>query len=150
MKQEFKYLITDPCYLISERDWDKLLDNLPFSEFSNRVKTFLLKLCPVAEVADTGVGDWVNEIIPINETKISKLSPQFAADSGMVCFVEDSKALMDYMAKNDLGFPLHCVATLYSKEPLVCEMDTSEDATVVRVKTPSGELVAISDELPFD
>lgn len=101
-----KVLVTDPCYLISDKDWSGVCD-LCFKkdeeedkalEKFNEMITELLRLNSGDKkaIADrTGFGDWVNSI----DDKM------FYADSGMVCVVEDSKKLNDYLTEKGMDLP---------------------------------------------
>lgn len=95
-------IITDPCYLISDEDWDKLIEEAEqesgenwISCFDNIVVKHLVKISgdSRAVAGSTGFGDWVNEID----------GQEFGADSGMVCVVENTKELQGYLEKNKIS-----------------------------------------------
>ena len=80
-------IITDPCYLLKEEDWDEYT-NLAFSN-SPVYKTlsldeYLRKYHNFGEViaADTGIGDWSNSVY-VDDDKDTVLG-SFSADAGMV------------------------------------------------------------------
>lgn len=76
LQQQFNgtIIITDPCYIMNNEDYDKTnygkeLNKLGFT-------TYL--------VANTGYGDWTNEIA---QDSTGTSLGQFCADSGQVCVV---------------------------------------------------------------
>ena len=94
-------IITDPCYIMKDEDWDKYTSNLsiPLDEFLRSRYNF-------GEViaCDTGVGDWSNEIVDSNENVLGR----FCADAGMVIvctasdfanYGGDEEKLRDYASK---------------------------------------------------
>ena len=94
-------IITDPCYIMKDEDWDKYTSNLsiPLDEFLRSRYNF-------GEViaCGTGVGDWSNEIVDSNENVLGR----FCADAGMVivCTASDfanyggvEEKLRDYASK---------------------------------------------------
>ena len=94
-------IITDPCYIMKDEDWDKYTANLsiPLDEFLRSRYNF-------GEViaCDTGVGDWSNEIVDSNENVLGR----FCADAGMVIvctasdfanYGGDEEKLRDYASK---------------------------------------------------
>lgn len=91
--------VTDPCYLISNSDWDKLIKESEgkagqdwITVFDETVTRFLISISgdSQAVAGDTGCGDWVNEID----------GAEFGADSGMVCVVEYTSNLRKYIKDN--------------------------------------------------
>lgn len=73
MKFTGTIIITDPCYLCTDDDYEQTnygseLDKLGFTNYL---------------VEDTGYGDWCNAIFQDNGTKLGN----FCADSGQVCVV---------------------------------------------------------------
>jgi hypothetical protein len=75
-------IITDPCYIMHDRDWEHFLD-LELSSNPIGLDRYLKEYHNFGEViaADTGYGDWTNEVID-NETKDT--IGEFSADAGMV------------------------------------------------------------------
>lgn len=101
-----KVLVTDPCYLISDSDWSNVCDYCfkkdgdeeKALEKFNQMITDLLRLNSGDEkaIADrTGFGDWTNSI---NDK-------MFYADSGMVCVVEDTEKLENYLTDKGIDLP---------------------------------------------
>lgn len=74
-------IITDPCYIIKDSHWDHWL-NMEFSQNPIGLDTYLRNYHNFGEViaADTGYGDWNNEVIDSNGEVIG----EFSADAGMV------------------------------------------------------------------
>lgn len=120
------YVVTDPCYLISDEEWSKL----SFGDDDKLFAQIKEKLGAGSEVADTGYGDWSNWIA----------GQAFYADSGLVCFAEvDKESLKD----NLMG-----MAFIESEIPLYCEMDRSNpEWTVVCVHDAAGYVEYTSLEL---
>lgn len=117
MKFKGNLIITDPCYITVDDDYEKTnygseLDKLGFT-------TYL--------VADTGFGDWVNGIIRDD----CVLMGSFCADSGQVCVVleeeaikyNESKTLIPH-AEHGVNASEHCYAIIPDFDGEV-EIDTS-------------------------
>ena len=73
-------IITDPCYLMKDEDWDEYLDKM----FQTSLVDYLRNEHNFGEViaADTGIGDWSNEVYTVDgeDTTLG----EFTADAGMV------------------------------------------------------------------
>ena len=89
-------IITDPCYILNNEDWDELCEKYLGEEseegdFEFNVAKKLQEISgdEKAVVGQTGFGDWENEID----------GQTFFADSGMVCVVEETDKLKKYMAE---------------------------------------------------
>ena len=115
-----KILVTDPCYLISDDDWDiciKIADKLSKGDtekwcdiFDKQVEFFLKDISgdTKAVVGRTGFGDWVNEID----------GKSFTADSGMVCVVAYTRKMERYRYSRKISYNPLCVAELeFDKKP---------------------------------
>lgn len=76
-------IITDPCYLMKDEDWDEFLDK-NFSLYPTSLADYLRNEHDFGEViaADTGIGDWNNEVYTVDgkDTTLGR----FSADAGMV------------------------------------------------------------------
>jgi len=137
VKRYSHILVTDPCYIISDADWDKLLakaDKMPNwnDTFDNLVSDFLKKISGdiKAVAGSTGYGDWVNEID----------NQEFASDSGMVCVVEETEKLQKYLDDNKVMFGFGCVARL-DKPATKYLLDPSNlDWTVVKIYNGEKEI----------
>ena len=112
MKFTGTIIITDPCYLCTDDDYErtnygKELDKLGFTNYL---------------VEDTGIGDWSNAIFQDNGEKLG----DFCADSGQVCVV-----LAEELIKYNLEFkqviekPSACYAIIRDFNGEV-EIDTSD------------------------
>jgi hypothetical protein len=121
-------LITDPCYLIKESEWN-------FEEGSEdyvaQISTMLSKTgFSHSLVAETGCGDWINFV------SIGGLPPKgklhlFAADAGMVCVVPLDEYIELLKCKKVRSAVFGCAAVLADFAGEV-EIDTSnKDLTVV-------------------
>ena len=88
-------LITDPCYVLKDEDWDKWQDvNDRRSEFKylrDNVLYDIRTTCGLRNfiATDTGEGDWSNEIHDPNGRTLG----DFCADSGMVAVFDYEEAL---------------------------------------------------------
>lgn len=132
-----KVLVTDPCYLISDKDWSGVCD-LCFKkdgeedkalEKFNEMITELLRLNSGDKKATadrTGFGDWENSIG----------GKMFYADSGMVCVVEDTEKLEKYLTDEGMTLPTG-VAILEVEDDATYDIDTENPHWSV-VKIYSG------------
>ena len=121
-------IVTDPCYLILNKDWDKLCNEYltggdkQYTNFASAVESFLRDISgdKFAVAGDTGFGDWSNEID----------EQAFYADSGMVCVVEETEKLKEYLG----GFKFGLGARLTVNQSATYEIDQSNpDWSIVRV-----------------
>lgn len=136
-------IITDPCYLIKDSEWD---DTCRYcfrnEEGKNQTKElvkfrkFIQELLRInsgdkkAVAGDTGFGDWCNEID----------GQQFYADSGMVCVVEYTNKLKKYLDKENILLPIG-VAYVEVDDNATYKIDTSNpNWSVVRIHS-GNELI---------
>ena len=136
-----KLLVTDPCYLISDDDWSnvcsmcfnkELEENKALNKF-NEMITELLKLNSGDDkaIADrTGFGDWVNSID----------GKMFYADSGMVCVVEDTEKLRNYLLDKGIDLPTG-VAHLEVEDDAHCNINTDDPTWSVVEISSGGKLI---------
>lgn len=138
-----KYVITDPCYILSEEDWKKCVeyaektveeDKVEWSYiFKTAVETALTKFTNSSSwVKDTGFGDWTNILYGPNKDGYG----EFCADAGMVCVCEVtdkvSAALEEIQNKK-------CFAIFEAEGPISVNFDTSDSNwTVVNIKDSAG------------
>ena len=75
-------IITDPCYILRDEDWSHWLD-MEFTANPIGLDNYLRQYHNFGELiaADTGYGDWCNEIY---NTETGETIGQFTADAGMV------------------------------------------------------------------
>ena len=136
-------IVTDPCYLISDREWDGMCRCFFKDDDTEQgLKKFralvqdLLKVISgdsYAVANDTGFGDWVNEID----------GQKFYADSGMVCVVENTPKLQEYLKKENISLPLG-VAYVDVYKNASYEIDTSDpNWSVVKILDRSGVLKSL-------
>lgn len=142
-----KYVVTDPCYILSNEAWDeccKLLHEgteADFEAFNTAIAGELTKLSGAnAWVADTGYGDWNNNI-----WGPGVINNHFFADAGMVCVC---MLTPEIEIKLDLGNQNHSsgVAIFETEGIESVDFDTSDSNwTVVKITTKEG---VIESEYP--
>lgn len=101
-----KYIITDPCYVLSDDTWSNICNQCKNEDFYNGTfdrltSEALNKLAGTtnAVASATGFGDWDNCMHCSNEDKI--IQTDFFADSGMVCVVEYNDAIQQALKDKD-------------------------------------------------
>lgn len=138
-----KVIVADPCYIISDKEWDgacrycfksKTDDDQDeeLQNFENFIQNLLRTISGDDKaVADsTGFGDWSNQID----------GQTFYADSGMVCVVEDTDKLEKYLNKNDIELPIG-VAYVNIEDDATYQIDTSNpNWSVVKIKSRNKEI----------
>jgi hypothetical protein len=145
-----KYIITDPCYVLSDEVWDNICSQCEDDDFSNgKFDTLcteaLNKLAGTtnAVACSTGIGDWTNCIQCSNDDKV--IEEEFFADSGMVCVVEYNEAIQNVF-KNGI-ISRGGVALIETEGEVIIEMDTShEDWTIVYIEDDEDEF----NSMPYD
>lgn len=151
-----KYLITDPCYIISHADWDALCDQATKQEkeqgrdwcdtFHDLVAAHLRTISgnQYADACGTGYGDWTNYMFG----RAVKQS-EFGADSGMVCMVELTDKLTEYIngdKENSVMEVMSLSAVLESDDVLHAEFNTDNpNWTELCVLDSRGSVVAYSE-----
>ena len=124
-----KYVITDPCYIVDEKTWDKCLKDFP--NFPKLIAEHLTKLTKEkAYASDTGFGDWSNGLI----SKDGYLG-SFGADSGMVSVCKYTKKVAERLSEIFAG----CYCVFEADGPLDVVFDTSDKQwTVVYIEDVLG------------
>ena len=124
-----KYVITDPCYIVDEKTWDKCLKDFP--NFPKLIAEHLTKLTKEkAYASDTGFGDWSNGLI----SKDGYLG-SFGADSGMVSVCKYTKKVAERLS----GIFAGCYCVFEADGPLDVVFDTSDKQwTVVYIEDVLG------------
>ena len=124
-----KYVITDPCYIVDEKTWDKCLKDFP--NFPKLIAEHLTKLTKEkAYASDTGFGDWSNGLIG-NDGYIGS----FGADSGMVSVCKYTKKVAERLS----GIFAGCYCVFEADGPLDVVFDTSDKQwTVVYIEDVLG------------
>ena len=132
-----KIVVTDPCYIMSEEDWDACCNEAEqrrdehkqeweeaFDEIVSRKLTELSG--HKAYATSTGFGDWNNEIA----------CQSFCADSGMVCVCY----LTDEMRNRLNEYPNQSLAAIiYVEGDIKVNFDyTHSDWTVVEIEDEAG------------
>ena len=124
-----KYVITDPCYIVDEKTWDKCLKDFP--NFPKLIAEHLTKLTKEkAYASDTGFGDWSNGLM----SKDGYLG-SFGADSGMVSVCKYTKKVAERLS----GIFAGCYCVFEADGPLDVVFDTSDKQwTVVYIEDVLG------------
>ena len=101
-----KYIITDPCYVLSDDTWSNICNQCKNEDFYNGTfdrltSEALNKLAGTtnAVASATRFGGWDNCMHCSNEDKI--IQTDFFADSGMVCVVEYNDAIQQALKDKD-------------------------------------------------
>ena len=86
-----KYVLTDPCYLISDEfAWNRycnlIFDEKGYMNADNGAAFIAEQLGTTVQVASTGYGDWANSLACVKGPNRLKNDGCFCADAGMVCF----------------------------------------------------------------
>lgn len=144
-----KIVVTDPCYIFSEKEWIKYVrDNPNDNKLSEKLSKALREISgdKKAVVAPTKIGDWANAM-----RGEGIIEGDFAADSGMVCVVELTDKLFDYWAKNGSAVAPGCVARLEVPDSAFYELNLLGEATKVNIwadeNKPFEKLVATSEDI---
>ena len=131
-----KYIITDPCYLLSSNDWFNLFHDIDLcagsgrNEFNTRIKHLLEKLTgATAWVEHTGYGDWSNVIFG----NVFDGRSDFCADSATVCVCKYTSEF------EEINIVDWSAAIIEAEGEITVEMDTSDPSwTVVSIKDEAG------------
>ena len=125
------YIITDPCYLLSNETWKKIFDPLDLEDpdfFPKAIKGITDELNKIGNclgVAETGEGDWQNSI-SWSADYVKHIKSEFFADAGLVCVMEFYGDISEYKK--------YGAAIVESEIPLTCHMDESNPRwTVVKL-----------------
>lgn len=155
------YIITDPCYIIPDNDWDKcceIFDSAAYKKavqdrnyeiqrklFDDEVSATLRKFSGDynAGACSTGFGDWTNDIWGINVLK-----SDFGADSGMVCVCELTDYIKNQLENGKSINPYLLCAMFETDKDITIEFDTSDSNwTVVKIyDKATGDLLIQSSE----
>lgn len=137
-----KYIITDPCYVLSDEVWSDICGQCESDDFYNgKFDTLcteaLNKLAGTtnAVACGTGWGDWDNRIHCSDDDKI--IEADFFADAGMVCVVEYNEAIQNALVAkgNTILISKGGIALIETEGEVTIEMDTSNaEWTVVNIE----------------
>lgn len=124
-----KYVITDPCYIVDEKTWDKCLKDFP--NFPKLIAEHLTELTKEkAYASDTGFGDWSNALFDSKGCV-----GYFGADSGMVCVCKYTRKVANKLS----GIFGGCYCIFEAEGPLNVVFDTSNKQwTVVGIEDVVG------------
>lgn len=138
MKTPYKYIVTDPCYILSDEKWAeccKVYDTeeeneATYQRFNDAVAQALTELTgSPAYACDTGFGDWNNEI-----SGITVIHEKFCADSGMVCVCRLTKGIEEHLAKKYTNFYSYSGAIFEGSDNIEVTFDVSDKSwTVVKI-----------------
>lgn len=137
-----KYIITDPCYLLSSNEWFNLFHDLCTeawrNELNSRIEFALEKLTGSKSwVAETGYGDWSNVIIG----ECFDERHDFYADSGTVCVC---KFIPEFKKRHITNW---AAAIIEADGEITVEMDTSNPHwTIVRIEDSKGNKWRSADD----
>ena len=146
-----KIFVTDPCYIIGEDDWGEMCEMADASQedwqdcFESLVQSSLRRISgdEKAVAGRTGFGDWTNEID----------GKPFCADSGMVCVVENTDLLKQYMDDEKCAFAPGTMAYLEVEDDASYEIDrTNPKWSVVKIKSGDKSIpwmTSLTDEEPW-
>lgn len=156
-----QYIITDPCYILSDTVWSNICESCNDEDFyngtfDNKVTEELNKLAntTTAKASTTGFGDWQNSIHSDNPTESNIIQQDFFADAGMVCVVEYNDNIKqalkdknnDSLTDDDRGGI--AVIEIQDDSNIDIEMDTSnENWTQVKISTPNENFWS---DYPYD
>lgn len=149
-----KYIITDPCYLISGKEWSRVYTSAEvfckkegtFNDFRRFREIHEVEIAAWLEfetgskafVSSTGYGDWENSLLSIDGEKKSHVG-YFMADSGLVCVAKVSKELEDTVKDLDSRGLEGLAAVFEAEGEITVEMDTSDSSrTVISIKDEAG------------
>lgn len=135
MSKKFNYIVTDPCYLVS----NDVLTEVYGKTKGKGIKTFAEKLTkhlPKGTMVQvSGIGDDLNSIYPVwEEDCVNIVQSSFTSDSGFICIVpvEETKQY-----KDDIRF-----AIIESDDELEYGFDTTTyNKTVVEFTHDGKEVV---------
>lgn len=124
-----KYIITDPCYIVDEKTWDKCLKDFP--NFPKLIAEHLTELTKEkAYASDTGFGDWSNALF-----NSKGCVGYFGADSGMVSVCKYTRKVANKLS----GIFGGCYCIFEAEGPLNVVFDTSNKQwTVVGIEDVVG------------
>ena len=119
-------IITDPCYILPNEEWDKALNASDFpTKLTQVMHDFGYK---DAVVDETGFGDWTNLMHSASPDAVVK-QKEFCADSGMVCVTT-----LTPLVKKHLDVAPYCYA--------VCEVPLDAEYTIDK-SNPNWSVVLI-------
>ncbi len=152
-----KYVVTDPCYILSNDTWDECCkifdtysnDEFMYQRFNETVSKALTEFSGFpAYACDTGFGDWTNEIYGCDVTK-----SDFCADSGMVCVCRLTPEIEKHFRK-EYGPSFSGAAVFKMSEHIKVEFDVSDQHwTIVKIqdKVSSYEITSMdSNDFYYD
>ena len=98
MSRKFNYIVTDPCYLVSNDVWTEICDKTKTKSNDVFVEELTKHLPKGAMIQTTRIGDDLNSIYPVWEEEcVNIVQSSFTSDSGFICIVpvEETKQYKD-------------------------------------------------------
>ncbi|MCM1323191.1 MAG: hypothetical protein NC218_03310 [Acetobacter sp.] len=159
------YTVTDPCYLLDNERWQKCcrkadeagkaqgMRDWDFDAFNKAVEDELRSISGgFVYVCGTGFGDWENRIYAASRPeKVIIKQACFGADAGMVCVVEVTDKLEDYLEHEYTDNSFAIGAFFRSKEPVDYVVTLgSRSWEVLQIAITNGGVVRTEDDLDTD
>ena len=142
-----KYIITDPCYILTDAEsdavWSEFCDLWFKKNYGDAQELISKTVGTPVKIEDTGYGDWTNHIYGPGV-----IENEFFADAGMVCVCELTDKIVNTMTEK-----YHRVlgAIFEADEVKYVDFDTSDrNWTVVRVRTDKGLIESEESETEED
>lgn len=160
-----KYIITDPCYILPDTEWDKcceIFDSVAYKkamedrDYEKQRELFDIEVTSALKkysgdykacACSTGFGDWTNSIWGKNVLK-----HDFFADSGMVCVCELTETIQKHIDKDSNGNnEFNGMAVFETDADITIDFDTSDRSwTVVNVRDKHTGQTIIASQEPYD
>lgn len=160
-----KYIITDPCYILPDTEWDKcceVFDSVAYKKavadrdfekqnelFDTEATSALRKYSGdyKACACTTGFGDWTNSIWGKGVIK-----HDFFADAGMVCVCELTDTIQKHIDKESTSDnKFNGMAVLEADADIIIDFDTSDRSwTVVNIRDKATGQIIIASQDPND
>lgn len=145
-----KYVVTDPCYILSNEQWDeccKYLDD-GFDKFNEVIAKALTEYTGYpASACDTGFGDWNNKIYG------SYIAHEdFCADAGMVCICRLTPKIEEHFRKEYPTIYSHGAAVFEGSDDICVKFDQSTPTwTVIKIHDrKTGNFIETMDLNDFE
>lgn len=142
-----KYIITDPCYIVSEDVWDKACKHIDETGIDYpRFEEVLSAACGTkVDCCDTGYGDWDNSISGPSDHIISH---NFCADAGLVCVAKLTPEIEKHLDEHydiDLDEPNTMIAVIDVSDVNDVSWHGSDNWTKFYIETPEGRFESEDD-----
>lgn len=137
--KKVKYVITDPCYILSREQWRQVClerTNVTkpswIDDFNKAIVPYLYEITGADAWCDsTGFGDWSNYIVEDEDVEHSG----FTADTGTVCVCRMPEPGASKEFDDVLKYASHCVAIFSASENISVEFSkANKHWTVVHIR----------------